>query len=118
VITVHQRYRQIDGRTTTYHGNTALLYASRSKNVTALISAERLAYSCPVIPVVTLTCTRRPGRTRRRCACDWTSISTSEPSAHTQCRTPSIWLLAYLLLHRLERQYALRGVVLGGFRRV
>jgi len=34
VITVHRRYRQTDRRTdrqTTYHGNTALCYASRGK---------------------------------------------------------------------------------------
>jgi len=35
VISIHQRHRQTDGRTdgqTTYHGNTALRYASRGKN--------------------------------------------------------------------------------------
>jgi len=31
VITIHQRYRQTYGQTT-YHGNTALRYASRAKN--------------------------------------------------------------------------------------
>ena len=31
VITVHQRHRRTDRRTT-YHGNTALRYASRGKN--------------------------------------------------------------------------------------
>jgi len=32
MITVHQRYRQMDGQTT-YHGNTALRYASRGKKI-------------------------------------------------------------------------------------
>ena len=31
MITIHQRYRQTDRRTT-YHGNTALRYTSRGKN--------------------------------------------------------------------------------------
>jgi len=31
VITIHQRYRRTEGQTT-YHGNTALRYASRGKN--------------------------------------------------------------------------------------